>query len=148
EHEETMRRCRVFFPALLLPLAVATAGEQKSTRVEGTVVVPKEVGTFAKRVVEIRLYKYDPGIADRAADLVEKVELKDFAHTAGKETKKGFVVGAKGVIEPRMKYYLTLFILEGGRRTHIGECAPEKGPCKVLTDGNPSKVVLKVRAVK
>jgi hypothetical protein len=133
--------------ALLLPAALP-AGEKKSTRVEGTVVVPKEVPSFGKRLVEIRLYRYDPRIADKAADLVEKVELKGFDHTAGKETKKNFVIGAKGALEPGMNYYLTLFLLEGGRRTHIGECQHARGLCKVLTGGNPSKVVLKVRPVK
>jgi hypothetical protein len=143
-----MRPALFLATALLLPAATVPAGEKKSTRVEGTVLVPKEVPSFGKRVVEIRLYSYDPQIAGKAADLVEKVELKDFSHTAGKETRKAFVVGAKGALEPRMRYYLTLFLLEGGRRTHIGECEPGKGPCKVLTDGNPSKVVVKVRAVK
>jgi hypothetical protein len=31
----------------------------------------------------------DPRIADKPADLVEKVEVKDFAHTQGKETTRG-----------------------------------------------------------
>jgi hypothetical protein len=143
-----MRMYALLLPALLLWPVVAPAGEKKSTRVEGSMVLPKEVATFEKRVVEIRLYKYDPRIAGKAADLVEKVEFKDFSHTLGTETKKGFVIGAKGMLEPKMGYYLTLFILEGGKRTHIGECEHVKSLCKVLTDGSPDKVSLKVRAVK
>jgi hypothetical protein len=143
-----MRIQTILLPALLLWPAIAPAGEKKSTRVEGVMLLPKEVASFDKRVVEIRLYKYDRRLADTAADLVEKIEFKDFAHLQGKETKKGFVIGAKGTLEPSMGYYLTLFILENGKRTHIGECEHVKGLCKVLTDGGPAKVSFKVRPVK
>jgi hypothetical protein len=127
----------------------APAEEKKETaRVEGTVIIPKEVASFEGRVLEIRLYKHDPRIADMPADLVEKIEIKDFAHSRGKETTKEFVIGAKDNLEPKLGYYVTLFILEQGQRTHIGECADGKGPCKVLTQGQPNKVSLTVREVK
>jgi RNA polymerase sigma factor (sigma-70 family) len=127
----------------------APAEEKKeTTRVEGTVVIPKEVASFEGRVLEIRLYKHDPRIADKGADLVEKIEAKDFAHTQGKETKKEFVIGAKNDLEPKLGYYVTLFVLEKDQRTHLGESAPGKGPCMVLTQGNPNKVSLTVREVK
>jgi hypothetical protein len=79
-------------------------------------------------VLEIRLYKHNPRIADRPADLVEKVEVKDFAHTQGKETTREFVIGAKENLEPKLGYYVTLYILDKGQRTHIGECADGQGP--------------------
>src|SRR5262245_14275877 len=97
---------------LLLLGPSVRADDKDATRVEGTFTVPKEVASFQGRVVEIRLYKYDPRIADQAADLVEKVEIKDFAHTQGQEKKKDFVIGANGKREPQRSYYLTLFLLD------------------------------------
>lgn len=138
--------CLLFSAFALVGVA---AGDKPSTRVEGTFVIPKEVPSFEDRLVEIRLYKHDPRIADTAADLVEKVEIKDFSHTQGKETKKDFAIGAKGTLEPKMGYYVTLFILQKEKRTHIGECEhSKKDLCKVLTQGEPSKIGLKVREVK
>ena len=98
-------------------------------------------------MLEIRLYKHDPRIADQPAGLAEKIELKDFAHGQGKETTKEFVIGAKDNLEPKLGYYVTLFVPEQGRRTHIGECADGKGPCTVLTQGQPNKASLTVREV-
>jgi hypothetical protein len=39
-------------------------------------------------------------------------------------------------------------LVEKDQRTHSGECAHSKGPCKVLTQGNPNKVSLTVREVQ
>lgn len=130
-------------------LGTVAAQDRPSTKVEGTFVIPKEVASFNGRLVEIRLYKHDPRIADKAADLVEKVEFKDFGHVQGKETKKDFTIGAKGTLEPAMGYYVTFFILREGRRTHIGECAHSKNNlCKVLTKGQPNKIRVQVREVR
>jgi len=120
---------------------------QDTAKVTGTFLVPKERASFEGRVVEIRLYKIHPLLADKAADLVEKVEIKDFAHTKGTEIKKEFVIGAKATLEKEMKYYLTLFILKDGERTHMGE-VPGKFLCTVLTQGEPNNVTLKVKQVR
>jgi hypothetical protein len=145
-----MRSVLLVSVLLVLPGTGIGSGEkQGSTRVEGLLVVPAEVPSFAGRVVEIRLYKFDLRLADKAADLVEKLEIKDFSHQTGTETKRGFVIGDKRKLEARMSYYLTLFLLDQGKRTHIGECRHARGNlCRVLTDGNPSRVTLDVRPVK
>ena len=134
-------------------LVVSTANSQEkkedkdTAKVTGTLVLPKELDSFDGRVVEILLFKIHPLLADAPADQVEKVELKDFAHTKGTETKKEFVIGAKAKLESDKKYYVTLFILKDGKRTHIGE-VPGKFLCTVLTNGEPNKVTLKVREVR
>ena len=140
-------------PLLTLMLGVsaayATAAEaDKTTRVEGTIVVPAEVAAFDGRLADIRLYKIHPMIADKSADLVEQVQLKDYAHTRGKETRTAFVIGAKGTLEPQMKYYITLFLLRDGKRTHMGKDARGKFLCTVLTHGQPREVTLIVREVR
>jgi hypothetical protein len=100
-------------------------------------------------VLEVRLYQHDPRIAGKNADLVELVEVKDLAHTQGTETKKTFVLGAKANLEPKLGYYVTVFVLEGKQRTHIGECEhAKKNLCRVLTDGQPNKISLILREVK
>ena len=126
---------------------VAGDDDAKSTKVTGTVVVPKSVSSFTGRTLEIRLYAYNPFLADVSADLVEKRLQKKFAHTQGKDTTTKFVVGAKGKLNPKLRYYLTVFLLENGKRTHIGEKDGKRGLCKVLTGGNPNKVRIIARQV-
>lgn len=145
-----MRRILLILAAatVFAPLAVSQP-EKQTTKVEGSFLLAKELGTFAGRVAEVRLYAFDPFLADKGADLVEKIEFAKFAHTQGKETKKSFVIGAKGTLDPKMRYYLTFFILENGNRTHIGACAHSgKDLCKVLTGGQPAKVEIKVREIR
>jgi hypothetical protein len=135
----------------ILPAAALTAADDApTTKVEGTLIIPKDTASFKGRVVEVRLYEYDPRIADKAADLVEKVELKDFAHAQGTETKKEFVVGAKGVLNQMRSYYVTLFVLDDkGQRTHMGEGEHSKNNlCKVLTNGQPAKITMNVKELK
>jgi hypothetical protein len=133
-------------------LMSAPAGKEEkeahdTAKVTGTFIVPKDLASFEGRVVEIQLFKIHPMIADKPADLVEKIEIKDLAHTTGTETKKDFVIGAKAKLEKDMKYYLTLFILKDGERTHLGEI-PGKFLCTVLTQGQPNNVTLTVKQVR
>jgi len=115
--------------------------------VTGTILVPKDVPSFQERVVEIRLYKIHPLLADASATLVDKVEIKDYSHTQGTDTKTEFLVGGDETLEQNLMYYVTLFILQDGKRTHIGE-VPGKFLCKVLTHGEPVTVDFKVRPVR
>jgi len=126
---------------------LVTFEREDTAKVTGTFILPKELESFDGRVVEIHLYKIHPLLADAPADLVEKIEIKDFVHTKGIETRKEFVVGSKAKLEKDMKYYLTLFILKDGERTHMGE-VPDKFLCTVLTNGEPNRVTLKVRTVR
>ena len=121
------------------------AGE--TSKVTGTFVIPGEVASFEGRVVEILLFKIHPQLADKGADLVEKVEIKDFAHKQGTETKQEFVIGTKAKLEKELKYYITLFILKDGERTHMGAVAG-KFLCTVLTQGEPNNVTLTVTQVR
>ena len=116
-----------------------------STEVTGTIVVPAEVPSVAGATVEIRLYECHPMIADKAATLIDKVRIKNFAHTQGKETRAAFSVGKKpgSKVNPQMRYYVTLFFHSGDPaktpRTHIGEATHRKGLCRVLTGQAPGR---------
>lgn len=144
-----MRPILLTFLVVLIAHSVAAQDAPLTAKVEGVFVLPKDLASFEGRLVEVRLYKYDPRIAGKAADLVEKLDLKGFAHTQGNETKKEFVVGAKNTLEPKMGYYVTLFVLDGAKRTHIGECEHSKNNlCRVLTDKHPNKISMTLREVK
>ena len=133
--------------------APAAENEAASTEVTGTFIVPADVASIKDSVVEIRLYEYHPMIADKAATLIDKVQIKGFAHTKGAATEKAFTIGKKpgAKINPQMRYYVTFFIHAGDPaktpRTHIGEIDGRRGLGKVLTAGAPKKVVMKVRPV-
>ncbi len=139
----------IAFAALALAVSAPAADEKDTTtKVTGTVVIPKEVASFDGRVVELRLYSIAKNVADKKADLIEKIELKDFTHTTGKETKKEFSLGAKGTLDANNRYYLTAFVLKGDDRTHIGQSDHVKEPFnKVLTDGNPREVTIRFKEV-
>src|SRR5262245_31330681 len=73
--------------ALLFSLGAHTPADDKkpdtSTKVTGVVIVPKDVASFDGRVLELRLYTTEKNVADKPADLIEKVEIKDFTHVMG-----------------------------------------------------------------
>lgn len=144
------------FAIFAIALTTSTRAEDKkdekkdenTTKVTGTVIVPKDAATFEGRVLELRLYSIDKRIADKAADLVEKVEVKNFSHENGKETKITFTIGAKGTLVANNRYYLTAFVLKGEDRTHIGQADHVKEPFnKVLTDGNPREVTIRFKEI-
>jgi hypothetical protein len=133
----------------VLYAAAPTVAPPASTRVEGTFTIPQAAASFAGRVAEIRLYKHDPRLADRPADLVEMVTVSGLAHTQGADTSRPFVIGASGVLEPQRSYYVTFFVLADGKRTHMGEAANGPGgPVNVLTAGRPDKITLLVGELK
>ena len=122
--------------------------DDKTTKVTGTVIVPKDVPSFDGRVLELRLYTLEKNVADKPADLVEKVEIKDFTHIVGKETKKEFTIGAKGEVKENTRYYITAFVLKGEDRTHLGQADHVKFPLnKVITDGNPREVTIRFKEI-
>ena len=124
------------------------ADKDKTTRVKGVFVVPKEQPTFEKLTLEIRLYEYDPKVADKRADLVDKVEVKDFDHEMGKETVKDFEIGGKGMIKEGRGYYLLLYVKDGETNVSRGDLEHDKGLGKVLTDGHPREVKAVARQIK
>jgi hypothetical protein len=116
--------------------------------VQGVLVSPKTVGSFEGNSLEIKLWEYDPFLADASAKLVDEFGIEKYSHEGGKETETTFLVGGK--LEPRQdrRYYITVFVLKNGKRTHIGEKDGKSGLCKVLTQGNPSSVKMIARAVR
>ena len=133
-----------------LPLPAADPpkkDDDKSTKVTGTFVVPKEQESFSKLTVRVELFEYDPKAADSRATTVDKVEIKNFQHATGKETVEKFEIGAKGALKEGRAYYLTVYVLDDDRRVSRGDLEHDKGLGKVLTDGHPREVKAVARSV-
>ncbi len=148
-----MRTFTLLAAVIALPLFAAddkkadAKKDDKTTKVTGTFTVPKEQASFEKLTLEVRLYEYDPKVADKGADLVEKVEVKDFKHEKGKETVEKFEVGAKGMIKDGKAYYLSLYVLDGDTRVSRGDLSHDAGLGKVLTDKFPREVKATARQI-
>ncbi|MBM3992616.1 MAG: hypothetical protein FJ303_00440 [Planctomycetes bacterium] len=136
------------FAVSLLAISSPTLA-QDAAKVEVVVHVPSKVDSFKDRQLEIRLYEFDPRIADKGATLLDKHLDKSFTHDAGKDRLVVVTLGAKAKVDPKMRYYITVFVLDAaGKRTHIGEKDGKAGLCLVLTDRNPSKVTMIARPVR
>ena len=128
---------------------VALAKEPASTKVTGTVLTPKGVKDYFGLTLEVRLYEYHPFVAYKPADLVARLNLEEYDHKTGKETKTQFKVGEAGTIMPGMSYYITCFVIDAkGKRYLMGEKDGKRGLCKVLTGGNPNRVNLILRDLR
>ena len=139
----------LFTCALAVALTATAADKPGSAKVTGAVITSKTVKNYSGLTLELRLYEYHPFIADKPADLVAKLNLKNYGHKAGKETKTQFTIGEAGKIKPGMSYYLTCFVIDAkGKRYLMGEKDAKRGLCKVLTGGNPNKVKLILRDLR
>lgn len=140
---------RLLSLSLIVFASNAFAADNESTKVTGTATVPKSVASFEKLTLEVRLYAYDPRIADKPADLVDKLEIKNFKHAMGTDTVEKIELGAKGKLDPNLGYYITTFVLDGKERAFIGDIqhAPD-GFAKVLTGGQPREITATVRSLK
>jgi hypothetical protein len=119
--------------------------DSAATRVN--VLIPKTCASFDGQKLDLRLYEYDPLLADVGADLVGQVTLQ-VSHTQGTDSKLAIRLGQQHQLRPKRSYYVTLFILQGDARTHMGEQDGERGLCHVLTEGNPRQVTMIVRSLK
>lgn len=134
--------------APLAPAADPPKKEDKTTRVTGTFTVPKEQMSFDKLTLLIELWEYDPKVADKGAEKVDKLEVKDFKHEMGKATVEKFEIGAKGMIKEGKGYYLTVYVMDGDTRQSRGDLDHDKGLGKVLTNGQPREVKVTARQIK
>ncbi|MBI1249595.1 hypothetical protein GC197_17360 [bacterium] len=115
--------------------------------VQGELEIPKKVDSFEDRIVEIKLWEYDPRLADASATLIDEVIEKNFEHQQGEETRFSFSLGQDLKPKQDFHYYITVFILEDGNRTHIGEIEGKSGLGKVVPDGKQAPVKVIVRSV-
>lgn len=129
--------------------AAAQAAEDAPELAQVTVetVAPASLPTFTDHDLEVRLYVYEPFLADVPARLLG-VQRAPFSHTAGEATSQTLVLGGDTERAPRLQYYVTVFVLADGERTHIGEHNGEPGLIHVLTDGHPAQIRALLRPVR
>jgi hypothetical protein len=139
---------RIAAVGLLLSIAAtAMALAPQSTTVLVTIQVPAKVDSFKDRQLEVLLYETDPRVADRAATQVDKY-LQPIYHDNGKDTTRIISIAAKAAINPQLRYYVTVFVVDAaGNRTHIGERDGKSGLSYVLTDGSPYIITMIARPV-
>jgi len=136
--------------ALLVGLGVVEAKDKAgSAQVNGTVIAPKAVKDFGGLTLELRLYEYDPFLADVGATLVAKKRIKTFAHQAGKDSKFTFKLAETASKTPRRSYYVTCFMLDAkGNRRLMGEKDGKNGLCKVHEGPKGNRINLILRDLR
>ncbi|HEY2840038.1 MAG TPA: hypothetical protein VGJ26_12865 [Pirellulales bacterium] len=115
--------------------------------VQGALIAPDKLPSFADQKLQIQLWETDPKVADAKAKLIEEFSLEKITHKQGTASEIPFTIGGKLDPNPDRRYYITAFVLKDGQRTHIGEAAEKAGPTYVLTDGKPATVKLTLRAI-
>jgi hypothetical protein len=130
-------------------LTATTAGSAppRTARVNISIQAPAELATVAGQHLDARLYRFDPRLADTPASLIDSA-MTPFAHRTGEATSTLLTLGSDTVPAPDMGYYVTVFVLADGRRTHIGEADGEPGLMRVLTDGHPGKLTVVLRPLR
>jgi len=128
---------------ILFCLLAWQAPAEQSAKVTGHIITPKTVKDYAGLVLEIRLYEYDPLLADAPATLIGTFSKKNYAHKTGSETKTKFIIGDAAKIKPRRSYYLTCYVIDAkDNRMLMGKKKDKSFLCHVLTNGHPNKATL------
>ena len=81
----------------------------------GSVKVDAKEKSFENVTAWVRLWEYDPRLADASADLFGDVKLVKLKHKSGKATTIEFEVGEKGKINPQRQYNVTIFLYKDGK---------------------------------
>ena len=137
----------IFMSACTL-LSAQEENMENTASVSGIVIIPADLPSFAESKLEIRLYKFDPLLADRPAQLIDRFSAQNYSHIEGKTTKTKFELGSQERIDPAMRYYITVFILSNDIRTHIGEKKGKQGLFTVLSANDPRHFSVWIRPVK
>ncbi|WDI41305.1 hypothetical protein [Bremerella sp. P1] len=116
--------------------------------VQGTITVPAASTIDAGETLEIKLFEFDPLLADVSATLIDEKVIADIKHESGKATDIPFAVGADYEVQKERRYYITVFVVQGGKRTFIGEIEGKRGLNVVLQNGDRSPVHVVLRQLK
>lgn len=96
--------------------------EQKEFAISGKLTINSNEEAFARATAWVRVWEYDPFLADDAAKQFADARIVDIEHQNGTETEIPFSIGNVEDINPGKKYYLTVFIYRDGK---VGETDKE-----------------------
>lgn len=110
--------------------------------VTGRFMIPADAATTEGMTLIVRLWEYDPLLADASAKEVGSFEKNELSHEQGEESAFSYTVRPSandGQLKASMKYYVTAQIDHAGKRLFYGK--PEQGGmAKVFEDGQSSEV--------
>lgn len=116
--------------------------------VHGTITIPAASTIEPGEKIELKLFEFDPLLADVSAKLVDEKMVDEIPHETGKDTEIPFAIGGDYEVQKGRRYYITVFVLQGETRTHIGEIDSKRGLNVVLQNGDRSPVQVIMRQLK
>ncbi|PQO25097.1 hypothetical protein C5Y96_26715 [Blastopirellula marina] len=116
--------------------------------VQGTITIPDSTTVEQGETIEVKLFEFDPLLADAPAKLIDEKILTEIQHETGPSTEIPFALGSDLEVQKDCRYYITVFVLQGSDRTHIGEIEGKRGLNVVLQNGDRSPVNLILRPLK
>lgn len=130
-----------------LAASAAVSAPPRPSAVSIIVQAPAGLASIVGQRLDARLYRFDPRLADAPATLVDSITVP-FAHRTGAATNTELTLSSHNGTAPGMGYYVTVFVLADGKRTHIGERNGEPGLMRVLDDGHPNDLHVILRPVR
>lgn len=76
----------------------------------GKVAIKESEASFENAGVWIRLWEYDPRLADASAELFDSVKIEKVAHETGRASSIEFQLGDKSKLNKMREYYVTVFV--------------------------------------
>jgi hypothetical protein len=123
--------------------SAGVAAEEKPAGVDGLFVILADDKSIEDVTLLVRLYEFDPRLADAPATLVDKLEIAKVKHTKGEKTEVNFAIGGKVEIKPMRRYYVTVHgyskgkVEDNAHYVYYGN-SEKGGPVYVFADGNKS----------
>lgn len=141
-----MKRLAIAISAGLVLMAGGDLFAQETAKVQVTIKVPAKVASFTHHRLVIMLYHDHPTQADRGKTGVDRHVDQVFSHKNGQDTVLTLDLGDRAKVNRKVQYSVTAALFNAtGKSTHVGDKDGQRGPCNVLTNGAPNRVLLIVR---
>ena len=126
-----------------------------ASRVDVTVELPATLGSFDDAALVAILYEFDPRIADKAADEVDRVVVRNLGHQQGIEQTLRFNIG-DSINSPRpdRRYYVSCRVYEDlgdkdafkrGKQLHYCHNEHPQAPGRVYDETNGTSLTFVAR---
>ena len=89
--------------------------EQENVAISGALTINADEESFANATAWVRVWEYDPFLADAAAKQFAESRISDIEHETGKATQIPFSIGGADQINAGKKYYVTVFVYRDGK---------------------------------